>query len=403
MKTRKHRSDLAILFSVLTLIAIGLVVIYAIGPMRANVLNSAYGANYDSNYFFWHQLVSVIVGVAALFVAFFVPYKKVFKISKWIMIAGLVASLMLFVFSFVAKSMVKCELGACRWFAVSGISFQPAELLKLGLVLYLPSLIKKKKEEGTIGSLKDFWLPIGVVVGLALFFVVVLQKDLGTGAVLLTISVSIIFASGVPLRQFLAMLAIVGAAGVLAIAFSSHRMERLTTFLGGGDADSNYHIDNAKIAIGTGGLFGVGIGNSVQATGYLPESINDSVFAIMGETFGFVGLMIILLVFITVPMRILKVSEGTADTEGRLAAVGVFAWFLTHVIVNVAAMTGLIPLTGITLPLLSYGGTSIAFMALALGLTLQLSCYTSREVNNEDTSSGRGLRGSYYSSRRRRS
>lgn len=403
MKTRKHRSDLAILFSVLALIAVGLVVIYAIGPMRANVLNSAYGANYDSNYFFWHQLISVVVGIAAFFVAFFVPYKKVFKISKWIMIAGLVTSLMLFVFSFVAKSLVKCELGACRWFAVSGISFQPAELLKLGLVLYLPSLIKKKKEEGTIGSLKDFWLPIGVVVGLALFFVVVLQKDLGTGAVLLTISVSIIFASGVPLRQFLAMLAIVGVAGVLAIAFSSHRMERLTTFLGGGDADSNYHIDNAKIAIGTGGLFGVGIGNSVQATGYLPESINDSVFAIMGETFGFVGLMIILLVFITVPMRILKVSEGTADTEGRLAAVGVFAWFLTHVIVNVAAMTGLIPLTGITLPLLSYGGTSIAFMALALGLTLQLSCYTSREVNNEDTSSGRGLRGTYYSSRRRRS
>lgn len=403
MKTRKHRSDLAILFSVLALIAVGLVVIYAIGPMRANVLNSAYGANYDSNYFFWHQLISVVVGIAAFFVAFFVPYKKVFKVSKWIMIAGLVTSLMLFVFSFVAKSLVKCELGACRWFAVSGISFQPAELLKLGLVLYLPSLIKKKKEEGTIGSLKDFWLPIGVVVGLALFFVVVLQKDLGTGAVLLTISVSIIFASGVPLRQFLAMLAIVGVAGVLAIAFSSHRMERLTTFLGGGDADSNYHIDNAKIAIGTGGLFGVGIGNSVQATGYLPESINDSVFAIMGETFGFVGLMIILLVFITVPMRILKVSEGTADTEGRLAAVGVFAWFLTHVIVNVAAMTGLIPLTGITLPLLSYGGTSIAFMALALGLTLQLSCYTSREVNNEDTSSGRGLRGTYYSSRRRRS
>ena len=403
MKTRKHRSDLMILFSVLALIAIGLVVIYAIGPMRANVLNSAYGANYDSNYFFWHQLISVVVGIAAFFVAFFVSYKKVFKVSKWIMLLGLFASLMLFVMSYVGKSMVKCELGACRWFAVGSISFQPAELLKLGLVLYLPSLIKKKKEEGTIGSLKEFWLPIAVVVGLSLFFVVVLQKDLGTGAVLLAISVAIIFASGVPLRQFLAMLAIVGVAGVLAIAFSSHRMERLTTFLGGGDADSNYHIDNAKIAIGTGGLFGVGIGNSVQATGYLPESINDSVFAIMGETFGFVGLMFVMLIFIAIPLRLLKVSEGTADTEGRLAAIGVFAWFLTHVIVNVAAMTGLIPLTGITLPLLSYGGTSIAFMALALGLTLQLSCYTSREVNNEDTSSGRGLRGSHYSSRRRRS
>ena len=96
MKTRKHRSDLMILFSVLALIAIGLVVIYAIGPMRANVLNSAYGANYDSNYFFWHQLISVVVGIVAFFVAFFVPYKKVFKVSKWIMLLGLFASLMLF-------------------------------------------------------------------------------------------------------------------------------------------------------------------------------------------------------------------------------------------------------------------------------------------------------------------
>lgn len=401
MKVRRHRSDLMILFSVLALMAIGLVVIYAIGPMRANVLNNTYGTDYDPNYFFWHQLMSVGLGIAAFSVAFWVPYKKIFKLSRIIMIAGLVASALLFVMQ--SSSFVKCELGACRWFSFGGFSFQPAELLKIGLVLYLSCLINQKKEEGTIGSLKDFWLPILIVAGLSLFFVVVLQKDLGSGAVLLTILMSIIFVSGVSLKQFLLFLAAMGVAGVLAIAFSPHRMERLTTFLGDGDSDSNYHIDNAKLAIGTGGLFGVGIGNSVQATGYLPESINDSVFAIMGETFGFVGLVFILLIFAAIPMRLLKVAEGTHSTDGKLVITGVFAWFITHVIVNVAAMTGLIPLTGITLPLLSYGGTSIAFMALALGLCLQLSCYTSREVINEDTSSGRGVRRTYYSSRRRSS
>ncbi len=401
MKVRRHRSDLMILFSVLALMAIGLVVIYAIGPMRANVLNNTYGADYDPNYFFWHQLMSVGLGIAAFSVAFWVPYKKIFKLSRIIMIAGLVASALLFVMQ--SSSFVKCELGACRWFSFGGFSFQPAELLKIGLVLYLSCLINQKKEEGTIGSLKDFWLPVLIVAGLSLFFVVVLQKDLGSGAVLLTILMSIIFVSGVSLKQFLLFLAAMGVAGVLAIAFSPHRMERLTTFLGDGDSDSSYHIDNAKLAIGTGGLFGVGIGNSVQATGYLPESINDSVFAIMGETFGFVGLVFILLIFAAIPMRLLKVAEGTHSTDGKLVITGVFAWFITHVVVNVAAMTGLIPLTGITLPLLSYGGTSIAFMALALGLCLQLSCYTSREVINEDTSSGRGVRRTYYSSRRRSS
>ena len=171
MKVRRHRSDLMILFSILALMAIGLVVIYAIGPMRANVLNNT------SNYFFWHQLMSVGMGIAALSAAFWVPYKKIFKLSKIIMIAGLVASALLFILSFAHTSLVKCELGACRWFTISGFSFQPAELLKIGLVLYLSCLISQKKEEGTIGSLKDFWMPILVVSGLSLFFVLVLQKD----------------------------------------------------------------------------------------------------------------------------------------------------------------------------------------------------------------------------------
>ena len=403
VKTRKHKSDLVILFSSLGLMALGLIVIYAIGPMRANVLNSAYGADYDPNYFFIHQLMSVGIALVAFFAAFKIPYETLRKLSKWILIAGLALCALLWVLSMAHSSMVKCELGACRWFSFAGIGFQPAEFLKLGLVLYLANLIGRKKDEGTVGSAKDFWLPIVVMGGLSLFFVVVLQKDLGTGLAIVAILASMLLVSGVPMKQFLLMLGVIAVAGVMSVFLSSHRMERLTTFLGGGDADSSYHVENAMLAIGTGGMFGVGIGNSVQATGYLPESINDSVFAVMGETFGFVGLFLVVAVFSIMLFRILKIAEGTSELDRRLMAVGIFAWLATHTIINIMAMTGLMPVTGITLPLLSYGGTSILFVAFGLGLIWQLSCYTGREVNDENTSSGRGVRRTYHSSRRRRS
>ena len=176
----------------------------------------------------------------------------------------------------------------------------------------------------------------------------------------------------------------------------------ITTLTGGESSDSTYHIDNAMLAIGTGGFSGVGIGNSVQATGYLPESINDSVFAIMGETFGFFGLFIVISIFCIMLLRILKVAGHTQDDSNRFFVIGIFSWTLAQVVVNIMAMTALIPVTGITLPLLSSGGTSMIFIAFAIGEVCQLSCYTRREVNkNEDISSRRGIRGTHHSSRRR--
>ncbi|MEE0887765.1 MAG: FtsW/RodA/SpoVE family cell cycle protein, partial [Candidatus Saccharimonadaceae bacterium] len=142
----------------------------------------------------------------------------------------------------------------------------------------------------------------------------------------------------------------------------------------------------------------------VQATGYLPEYINDSVFAIMGETFGFVGLFIVIAIFGAMLLRMLKVAEGTTESNERILVVGVFSWMLAQVVVNIMAMTSLVPVTGITLPLLSYGGTSMIFIAFAIGLVLQLSCYTSREViRNEDISSRRRLGGAHHASSRRSS
>lgn len=403
---RKHKSDLVILFATLGLMALGLIVIYAIGPMRANVLNSTYDTDYDSDFFFVGQLRSVGLSLLAFFAAFkWIPYKYIRKIAKPTMVLAIILSVVLWVLSVSGSSLAKCELGECRWFNLGGMSFQPAEFLKLAMVIYLADFLARKREEGYIGKWREFWLPLLVVCGLSLFLVVIAQGDLGTGIALVSIIFGMLLIAGVPDRQYLFVLAMVLVVAVGSVVISPHRMQRvdawLTTLSGGAGDDSTYHIENAMLAIGTGGIFGVGIGNSVQATGYLPESINDSVFAIMGETFGFIGLFLVISIFGIILLRMLKVAENTAETDSRLIVVGVFSWTLAQVVVNIMAMTSLAPVTGITLPLLSYGGTSMIFIAFAIGLVLQLSCYTSREVKkNEDISSRRGVRGTHYSSSR---
>jgi cell division protein FtsW len=171
-------------------------------------------------------------------------------------------------------------------------------------------------------------------------------------------------------------------------------------------ADSNYHIKNAMIALGTGGLTGRGIGQSVQATGYLPEAINDSIFAIMGEIFGFIGTTLIVVLFGALLFRLLRIADHQGDMSMRIAAAGVFGWLGAHVLMNVASMIGVIPLTGITLPLLSFGGTSMIVMTGALGLVFQLSRYSAhqpvsiKEASDEDSVRRRGIRGTRYSGRR---
>ena len=406
---RKHKSDLVVLFSALGLMAVGLIVIYAIGPMRANVLNNTYGTDYDSDFFFVGQLRSVGLALIAFFAAFkWIPYKYIKKFAKPLMIIALILSGLLWVLAMAHSSLVKCELGECRWFNIGGLSFQPAELLKLAMVIYMADFLARKREEGVVGQWQEFWLPLIIVCGLSLFLVVIAQGDLGTGVALIAIIFGTLLVSGLSAKQYLIMLAIVLGLAVGSVITSTHRMERvtawLTTLTGGESTDSTYHIDNAMLAIGTGGMFGVGVGNSVQATGYLPESINDSVFAIMGETFGFVGLFIVIAIFGAMLLRMLKVAEGTTESNERILVVGVFSWMLAQVVVNIMAMTSLVPVTGITLPLLSYGGTSMIFIAFAIGLVLQLSCYTSREViRNEDISSRRRLGGTHHTSSRRSS
>jgi cell division protein FtsW len=231
-------------------------------------------------------------------------------------------------------------------------------------------------------------------------FVGAFQKDFGSTVVIATMMVSMAFVGGVKVRQLaLAGLVLLLAAGVL-IMTAEHRINRIMGWEGSGD---NYHMRSSLISFGTGGLTGVGLGNSIQASGYLPESLTDSIFSIIGETWGFIGASLVVLIFVILLRRILRVSEQTDDQEKSLFVVSVFAWLISHVIINIGGMLGIIPMKGITLPFLSYGGTSMLFAAFVVGVVLQISGWTKRGKINESSSSRRGQRRSRYAGAGRRS
>ncbi|AHB42474.1 bacterial cell division membrane protein [Candidatus Saccharibacteria bacterium RAAC3_TM7_1] len=396
---RKHRPDYQIVLFMGLLMLLGLIVIYAIGPQRAQVLNEAYGADYSAMYFFGKQVISLALAVAVFVAVAKLPFHWLQRHAQNLFVIGLILSAILAIAGWTGMGIAQCSLGACRWFDLGPLgSVQPAEFLKFSLLIFCAGFIARRSKQGMVNDLYKTLLPLGAILTIVAIFVIGIQKDMGTGIAIMAIVAVIMVAAGISVRVGGALLVGALVFSILMIVIAPHRMERIAAFIQGDNASvsdpSVYHIIHAKIAIGSGGLTGVGIGNSVQATGYLPEAINDSVFAIMGETFGFVGLVLVLILFTALLFRLLRVADRLPGEAERLLVVGVFGWLAAHVILNVAAMTGIFPLTGITLPLLSFGGTSMVFMAGALGLAFQLSAYTLHGSTNEG--------GDYENSRRRR-
>lgn len=405
---RKHRPDHKIALYAGILMLLGLVLIYAIGPQRANVLNSLYGYEYSESYFFVKQLFSIGLAMVGFSLFAFLPYKYLMKYATALLIIGIVASAILAVAGWLDLPIAQTANGATRWFNLGSLgTLQPAEVLKFGVLVYLSVFVGKRAKEGSVNDWNSTLLPVIIVTLIAVFFIVFIQRDLGTGISLMAIVGSIMFIAGLKWKYVgIATLALL-AGLVLMIIVAPHRMERVMTFLQGDNTstsdDSSYHIQQAKIALGSGGFWGLGIGESVQSSGYLPEAINDSIFAVFGETFGFVGVVALIVLFMALLRRLIELIDRLVDRRLKFLAAGIFGWFGSHVILNIGAMIGIFPLTGITLPLLSYGGTSMVFMASILGLAYQLSRYTThsiptKEAIDEDSSSRRRVGRSRYAS-----
>lgn len=385
---RRHRGDFMIVLFMSILMLLGLVVIYSISPALTARINSA-GNNLDQNHFMYRQVAYLGVGVLAFLAASLVPIDLWRKYQNKLLIAGLVLCMVPIVARGTALSL--CTNGACRWIDLGFVSLQPAEIVKFALLIFLAGFLAKRAQEGKLNSVNETLWPLAIVMGIISLIVIVLQKDLGTGIAIFGIAVTMLYVAGLDKKYFGMALLVLGAVGILFTITSPHRLERVATFFSGSADDTSgtgYHINQALIAVGSGGFTGKGLGRSIQAFGYLPEAANDSIFAIFAEKFGFVGTLAVLGIFAALLLRLLKVMDNAGNEYQRLLVAGVFGWVFTHAIVNVGAMLGIFPLTGITLPFLSFGGTSLLFIMGALGLALNASRYTVHRNPNSDEGGG---------------
>jgi cell division protein FtsW len=388
---RGHRADYGLILALSTLVLFGLVIIYSISPVLSRQLFD----DANKNTFLYAQLRNIFVAIIVGIVCSRIHWRKWRNYLPVLIIASGLSLLFLLI-----PGLAITEKGATRWVGIGSFSFQPAEILKfstlIGVAVYGSSLSKFSLSDPK----KTLWPAVGLM-GLLGLFVLILQKDMGTMLVLVSIVVIIFYASGASIKQFNRMILIGVLAGIASIAIFPHRVDRVLTFfnpsadLGG----TGYHLNQALIGVGSGGLLGVGVGKSVQVFGYLPEAPSDSIFAIIAESFGFVGALATVLLLGFILYRGFRIALNTRDKLAKLLALGIVAWIGSQSVINISAIIGLVPLTGIPLPFLSYGGTSLTVAMAAMGILINLSKHTERG-NYANTSKRWGHRGTYNSANR---
>ncbi|MBI4101276.1 cell division protein FtsW [Candidatus Microgenomates bacterium] len=384
---RKHRPDYLLVISVGMLVLLGLVVLYSISPILSHKLLG----DVSRNHFLYGQLVHIGVGLIGYFIGSQLHYSQWQKLLPFlIVISGLSVLLLMIPGVGITKN------GATRWVGIGPFSYQPSEIIKFTLVILLASRFSQAVSDSFTKARQNLGLAMAVLLILA-GAVLLLQRDLGTMVVMAMMVVGIFFSSGAALKQVGVLLGTGLGLGILSIILFPHRIARVVTFLKPEDtaASGGYHLNQALIAIGSGGLLGLGLGKSIQVYGYLPEAANDSIFAIVGETFGFIGSLGVIGLFGLLIYRGLRIGLNAPNRYAQLIVIGVIIWLGTQTAINMAAMLGLVPLTGIPLPFLSYGGTSLVMSMTAIGVVVNISKYTQRGLY-ADSSFRRGNGRTYH-------
>ena len=365
LAARRHRPDYWLLVISALLLAVGLIVVYSISP------GLAVEQKVPENYFINKQLIAAALGLLAFVAIANMPLKTWHKLQLPLLVAAAV--------SVVAVRLFGEEVnGAYRWIHIGGLSFQSVELIKFALFVWLAGFLTVRIREGTIGNFKQTFRPLLLVLGVLAMVVAGVQSDLGSMGVAVVMMLAMAFVAGLPMKNILLIAAGIGLVLVLAVASTDYRQHRLMTFLNPAQdcLNTGYQSCQALIAVGSGGMAGLGLGNSVQAFGYLPEAENDSIFAIYAEKFGFIGVTALLGLFLAFFARIKRIMERAPDDFTRLLATGIFVWLAAQTVINIGAMLGVLPLKGITLPFISQGGSSVVFVMALVGILFQISRYT---------------------------
>lgn len=368
---KKKACDFTLMISVLLLTFIGIIMVFSSSwPDGLYKMNNGY-------HFLKKQLMAAIIGLGVMLFLMNFNYKNFFKLSKIIFLASVIAGLLIL-------TPLGTELnGAKRWVNLGVITFMPSDLIKIGSIIFFASFLSKHKEN--IKDLKKGFLPAMIFIGFICGLIMV-QKDLGTTATLAITLVIMFFISGSSLKH-ISVVGIIGALGA-AIAifqpFAEHRYraKRFTTFLDpfADKTGAGWQVVQSLYALGSGGVFGLGLGKSRQKFFYIPEPYNDFIFAIIGEELGFLGCVAVIFLYTLLIWRGIKIALHAQDLFGCLLAVGITSIITVQSLIHIAVVTSSMPTTGIPLPFISFGGTSlIIYMAMA-GILLNISRYTEQEL-----------------------
>lgn len=355
---KNHKPDKGLIFAIFALLISGLIILFS---ASAIISQENWGNSY---HYFLHQL---IYGVATGLVLFYfcqkIDYRFWKKISFFILLVALIFSVLVFV-----PKLGVARGGAQRWLDI-GISFQPSEILKLAIIIYLAAFFSNK-EKRKINTLVPFLTIMGIAG-----VIVALQSDVGTLSLIIIVGSIIYFLSGAKLYQIITIVFIYLAGFFALIKFFPHRMERFTTFLNPSidPQGISYQINQALLAIGSGGLFGRGLGRSQQKFNFLPEPMGDSIFAIACEEIGFVFILLLISLYLFLAFKCFKIAKETSDDFGKLLTLGIISWIVVQAAINITAITGLIPLTGVPLPFVSYGGTALMSILAGAGILVNIS------------------------------
>ncbi len=359
---RAPRWDYPLLIAVGALAAIGLMMVYS------TTFDWGYQQYDDAAYFVVRQGVWLLLGVAAMLVMMRIDYSAWRRFSIPLMGGALIVLIVVLLLG-------QERFGAQRSFF--GGSIQPSELVKLIAVVYIADWLSSKGEKiRDVGyGLVPFAVLIGAIAGL-----IVLQPDFGTAGVIVAVAGIMFFLAGADIGQLLVGLFVSGGTFLSLIANSPHAQARIQSYLDAlnDPAQASYHVQQALIALGSGGLFGVGPGAGRQKFGYLPVPHTDSVFAVLGEELGLIGALIVIGLFAFLAYRGFRIALRAPDVYGTLTATGITCWIVIEALVNIAVMTSILPLTGVPLPFISYGGSALVSLLAAVGL-LQSIAHGSRK------------------------
>lgn len=354
LQSQKQQVDLPLFITVGFLLSFGLLMVY-----DASLIQGLKDFK-DGYYYIRQQLIWVVIGIISMIFFANFDYKKFKIFSLPLMLLSIILLLAVFI-----PNLGVSGGGAHRWLKIGPITLQPAEIIKLTGVIFLSALFQKGAR----------FLPFLILIMTVTVITAILQRDLGSSLVFVATSVVMYFAAGGTIWHFVVAIP-VGLVVLLALIFTSgYRSQRMLAFL---DPFSDpqgftYHISQVLIALGSGGLFGLGLGHSRQKFEYIPEVSTDSIFGIIGEELGFAGTVLVIMLFATVIFRGLKIAENCQDNFGRILVLGLTSWLGIQVIINLSSMTALLPLTGVPLPFISYGGSALVVNMTAIGILLNIS------------------------------